>query len=495
VETLQAVLDYVFSFKAYVMLPLIILVIALAGRMRVGAALISALRIAVGFAGVFVVFDFFVASIGPAVEQIVLVRGFDFPVLDVGWPPLAAITWASPIAPLTIPIFLVLNVIMLATRTTTTINLDIWNYWHYALVGTLILNTTRSLWLGLAVTLLIGIYSIKMADWNGVYVEQRGGVKGVAITTISINGLLPYAVVMDWLFDRIPGIRSISWNPEAAGERQRARAEAPDRVDGGQDTVTEGRSVLDFLSEPMIIGGLVGIFLGVLAGYRLRELLELGVHIAAVMFLLPPCGKLIGEGIQPVSARLREIITTRFRGRTDLRVGMDAGPLMQNRSVLVTGMVLMPLSIGLAFLVPGNRTLPLGDLPNLISVFAIIVLVFRNNVFRAILAGLPIVATYMMVATHFAELYTTMARDVGFDFQGHVGPITAFTDGGNQMRFYFFHLFQGNGIAIAAIPVILALMWITRRRSIALELAAGAARVDGPARAAGAARADGPERT
>lgn len=39
----------------------------------------------------------------------------------------------------------------------------------------------------------------------------------------------------------------------------------------------------------MIIGGLVGLFLGVLAGYRLRELLELGVHIAAVMFLLPPC--------------------------------------------------------------------------------------------------------------------------------------------------------------------------------------------------------------
>lgn len=475
-ETLQAILDYIFSFKAYVMLPLIILVIALVGRMRPGAALMSALRIAVGFAGVFVVFDFFVASIGPAVEQIVIVRGFDFPVLDVGWPPLAAITWASPIAPLTIPIFLVLNVLMLATRTTTTINLDIWNYWHYALVGSLILNTTRSLALGLSVTLLIGIYSIKMADWNGVYVEQRAGINGVAITTISINGLLPYAVVMDWVFDRIPGVKSIGWNPEAAGERRRMRASAAARndetaqvPDGSSNHDRSGGSVLDFLSEPMIIGGLVGLFLGALAGYPLRELLEIGVHIAAVMFLLPPCGKLIGEGIQPVSARLRDIITTRFRTRTDLRVGMDAGPLLQNRSVLVTGMILMPLSIGLAFVVPGNRMLPLGDLPNLVSVFAIIVLVFRNNVFRAILAGIPIVATYMMVATHFAELYTTMARDVGFDFQGHGGPITAFTDGGNQMRFYFFYLFQGNGLAIATIPVLLLLMWLTRKRSIALK--------------------------
>jgi len=30
------------------------------------------------------------------------VRGFNFPVLDVGWPPLAAITWGSPIAPISI---------------------------------------------------------------------------------------------------------------------------------------------------------------------------------------------------------------------------------------------------------------------------------------------------------------------------------------------------------------------------------------------------------
>lgn len=459
-ETLTNILDYVFSFKAYVMLPLIILVIALAGRMRPGAALMSALRIAVGFAGVFIVFDFFVASIGPAVEQIVSVRGFDFPILDVGWPPLAAITWASPIAPITIPLFLGLNVLMLATRTTNTINLDIWNYWHYALVGTLILNTTRSLWLGLLTTLLIGIYSIKMADWNGVYVEKRAGLRGIGITTLSINGLMPIAVLFNDLFDRTPGLRRISYNPQAIADRRQSRESDAEQ--------SEGHAFLDLLSEPMIIGLVIGLILGLLAGYQLRELLELMVHIAAVMFLLPPCGKLIGEGIEPVSARLRQIIEKRFRGRTDLQVGMDSGPLLQNRSILVTGMILMPISLGLAFIVPGNRVLPLGDLPNLISVFSIIVLVFGNNVFRAVIAGIPIVATYMMVATHFAALYTRMAEDVGFDFQGHEGLVTAFTDGGNQVRFYFFYLMRGNLLALATVPIVLLLMWYTRRRSIAL---------------------------
>ena len=443
------------------MLPLIILVIALAGGMKPGAAFMSALRIAVGFAGVFIAFDFFVASIGPAIGRIVVVRGFDFPVLDVGWPPLAAITWASPIAPLTIPIFLLLNVVMLATRTTDTINLDIWNYWHYALVGTLILNTTRSFWLGTATTVLIGIYSIKMADWNGIYVERRGGIKGVAITTISVNGLMPYAVLVDALFERIPVFRTINYNPQAITERS--------RTENGTKNVGRFRTILDLAGEPMIIGSAVGLFLGILAAYELKELLELAVHIAAVMFLLPPCGKLIGEGIEPVSVQLKSIITSRFRNREDLRVGMDSGPLLQNRSVLVTGMILMPISLGLAFVIPGNRTLPLGDLPNLISVFAIIVLVFRNNVFRAVVAGVPVVATYMMIASHFAELYTRMARDVGFDFAGHDGPITAFTDGGNHLRFYFYYLFRGNGVALATIPIVLVLMWYTRRCGDALH--------------------------
>ena len=464
-EILQRILDYIFSFKAYVMLPLIILVIALAGGMKPGAAFMSVLKVAVGFAGVFIAFDFFVANIGPAVERIVAVRGFNFPVLDVGWPPLAAITWASPIAPLTIPIFLLLNTAMLATRTTDTINLDIWNYWHYALVGTLIFNTTRSFWLGLLTTVLIGIYSIKMADWNGVYVERRGGIKGVSITTISINGLMPYAVLADALFERIPGLRAVSYNPQKIAE------EAGESGDRGHSS--RSRVLLNLAGEPMIIGSAVGLFLGILAAYKFRELLELAVHIAAVMFLLPPCGKLIGEGIEPVSVRLKEIITARMGVREDMRVGMDSGPLLQNRSILVTGMIMMPISIGLAFVIPGNRTLPLGDLPNLISVFAVIVLIFGNNVFRAVVAGIPIAASYMLIASRFAELYTGMARDAGFDFAGHEGPITAFTDGGNQLRFYFYHLFRGNGTALAVIPIVLVLMWYTRRCSRRLSRESG----------------------
>ena len=214
-ETLSAVIAFIFSFKAYVMLPAVILVVGICIRMNVGKAALSALRLGVGFAGIFIAFGFFVQQIAPAVSAMVKTRGLDFPVLDVGWPPLAAITWASPIAPLTIVLVIVLNFAMISLNLTRTINIDVWNYWHFALIGALVQSASGSLLLGLAATALIAAYGIVVADWTAPMVQRECGLKGISITTLSINGLVPYAVAADRLFDRIPGVRRLTLTPQA----------------------------------------------------------------------------------------------------------------------------------------------------------------------------------------------------------------------------------------------------------------------------------------
>ncbi|MFW5796749.1 MAG: PTS transporter subunit IIC, partial [Alkalispirochaeta sp.] len=163
-QYLSTAIDTFFSFPAYVMLPLIIFVMALAVRMRLGDAFFIGLRLGVGFAGVFIAFDFFVSNISPAVEALSAVRGLDFPVLDVGWPPLAAITFGTLIGPLAIPFIVVLNIAMLALGWTRTVYIDLWNIWHFALVGALIQIVTGSLWLGIAVTVVIAVYGFLNAD-------------------------------------------------------------------------------------------------------------------------------------------------------------------------------------------------------------------------------------------------------------------------------------------------------------------------------------------
>ncbi|MEM5948615.1 PTS transporter subunit IIC [Spirochaetia bacterium 38H-sp] len=439
-EILKSALDTFFSFKAYVMLPFIMLALALIVRLNLRDALFAALKLGVGFASIFVVFSFFVDNIKPAVEAIVNIRGLDYPVLDVGWPPLAAITWSSFIAPLSIILVLFLNIILIASNLTKTIYIDIWNYWHFAFLGALVSAVTHNIWLAIAATLLIATITIKLSDWAAVYIKRETGLESITISPVSVVGILPLSAALDFLYDKIPGIKNLSANPEKAQKKG------------------------NLLAEPMVVGLLLGIVLGILAAYPVKKLLELSVNIAAVMYLLPLAGELIAKGIQPISHNLKELIQKRFPAKKELYVAVDTGILMQHRSVIVSGLILMPISILIAFFLPGNKVIPIGDLPNLISVMSISALLYRGNVIRTVLTGIPVVTSYLLISSKLAPLFTTLSKGSGVDLpKDH--QITAFTDGGHQLRYYLLELFSGKTWAIIAIPAVLLLFFAIYKHS------------------------------
>jgi galactitol PTS system EIIC component len=451
-DSFQSLLNSFFAFKAYVMLPIIIFVLALLVRLPLQRALICTVSLAAGFAGVFIAFNFFVANISPAVQQLSSVRGLDFPVLDVGWPPLAAITWASPLAVVSIPLVLGVNLLLLAVGLTRTIYIDIWNYWHFALAGALVMTSSGSMALGLSATVLLAVYCFKMTEWTAPDIEREMGLKGISASPVSVNGLVPYTACVDWLMDRIPVVKNIVYNPEKNSTDTNAQA---DRF-----------NPITLLSEPMVMGLLMGLTLAVAAGYGLKATLELGVHISAVMFILPKCAGLIGEAMMPITTALRDQVARRFPSRTNLVVALDTGFLMGHKSVIMTGLILMALAIVIALILPGNKVLPLGDLPNLISVMSLSVLMLRGNVFRAVLAGVPVIITFLLVASHMAPLYTSLALTApSFNAQG-LGQITAFTDGGHQVRYVLFALYQGQLWAWGALAVLLAACVLVWRRSV-----------------------------
>jgi len=448
-SSLGAAFSAFFGFKAYVILPVFMLVLALAARMRPKEAVLASLRIAAGFSGIFIVFNFFVGQIGPAIKAIIALRGLDYPVVDVGWPPLAAITWSSFIAPLCIPLVILLNLGMLLARATKTLYIDLWNYWHFAFLGALLMAATGSVPIALAGTLAIAAYNIKTCEWTRPWVKRETGLEGIAISPLSVAGLLPYAVAMDRLFGAIPGLRRLDWNPS------RARR-------GGKEA--------GLLEEPMAIGFLVGLFLSVFAGYGLKETLETSVNIAAVMFVLPRCGGLIGEGMGAVSLAVKTLVERRFAGMRGLSIAVDTGVLLGNPSVTATGLVLIPVSLLLAFVLPGNRVIPLGDLPNLISIMSVTTIAMGGNVVRAVLAGIPVVATFMLFSSALAPVITRLSAQAGLAAAAAGQEITAFTDGGSQVRYWMYWLFQGNLAALALAPAVAALLWYTWKRHKALSL-------------------------
>lgn len=443
ITSLSSGMTAFFSFKPYVILPVFMLILALIAKMRIKEALLATLRIGAGFAGVFVVFAFFVAQISPAIKAIISVRGLNYPVVDVGWPPLAAITWSTVQTPVVIVLIMFLNLAMLMTRATKTLYIDLWNYWHFAFLGAMVQSVTANVFLGIGASILLAVYTIKTAEWSAPYIKREMGIDGIAISPVSVSGFLPYAVIADRIFGAIPGFRRLNWNPSKAKE--------------------SGKGPY-LLREPMVIGIFVGIFLSVLAAYSVKQTLETAVNIAAVMFLLPHCGALIGEGMGAVSQAFKELMEKRFSGMTGLSIAMDTGILMTNQSVIATGLIMIPISLLIAFILPGNRVIPLGDLPNLISIMSVVTLIMRGNVIRSVLAGIPIVATFLLVASKMAPLYTQLAAGTGMTLESGGQEITAFTDGGSQVRYWMLYVFQGNIIALAIIPVVLAMMWYSWRQ-------------------------------
>ncbi|MFQ3547596.1 MAG: PTS transporter subunit IIC [Termitinemataceae bacterium] len=431
-NTVGDVIAWIFSFKVYLLLPFFFLIIALISRLPFGTALYESLKIGIGFSGVFLVFDAFLGIMHPAISAMVQSRHLDFPIVDAGWPPLAAITWSSWIAPIIIVLVLLVNMGMLLLRWTTVLYIDIWNYWHFALIGSMLLALGVPLPFALAGSLVSAILVIKLSEMTTPYVRRETGIQGVSVSPLTVAGFAPWAIAVNAFIEKIPGLRRLCWNP--------SRTQGPWAI----------------LGEPMIVGFFIGLLFGFLANYELKVMLEMAITVAAIMFLLPHCGALIGDATGTISKAASDRLAPLFGG-SSISIALDTGFLMKQPSVIVTGMLLMPISLILAFILPGNRVLPAGDLPNLMSIFSVVVLISAGNVLRSLIVALPVIIAFLYISTGLGPLITRLAHEAG-TLSAVSGQsdlvVTSFTDGGNPLRFWIFELFRGNlGALLALIPV------------------------------------------
>ena len=63
----------------------------------------------------------------------------------MGWPAAAAVAYNTSVGAFIIPVCLGVNILMLLTKTTRTVNIDLWNYWHFAFIGAVVYFATNSI--------------------------------------------------------------------------------------------------------------------------------------------------------------------------------------------------------------------------------------------------------------------------------------------------------------------------------------------------------------
>ncbi|HAK33715.1 MAG TPA: PTS galactitol transporter subunit IIC [Pantoea sp.] len=435
-HTLYTVVQYVLGFGPTVLLPLVLFFLALFFKVKPAKALRSSLIVGIGFVGIYAIFDILTSNVGPAAQAMVERTGISLPVVDLGWPPLAAITWGSPIAPFVIPLTMLINVAMLALNRTRTVDVDMWNYWHFALAGTLVYYSTGSFMLGLLAAALAAVVVLKLADWSAPLVAKYFGLEGISLPTLSSVVFFPVGLLFDRIIDRIPGLNRIHIDPENVQKK------------------------LGIFGEPMMVGTILGVLLGIIAGYDFKHILLLGISIGGVMFILPRMVRILMEGLLPLSEAIKKYLNAKYPGRDDLYIGLDIAVAVGNPAIISTALILTPISVLIAFLLPGNKVLPLGDLANLAVMASMIVLACRGNIFRAVITAIPVIAADLWIATKIAPFITGMAKDVNFKMaEGSSGQVSSFLDGGNPFRYWLLEIFNGNIIAIGLIPVVALMIY------------------------------------
>lgn len=433
-KTFQQIMQWFLDLGAPVMLPIIFLIIGLVLRVKFGKAFKAALTIGIGFIGLNLIIDLLTDNLGPAAEAMVDNYGLSLHSLDVGWPAASAIAYGTFLGSMAIIVGILVNVGLLLFGLSKTLNVDIWNFWHIAFSGSLVYAATGNFALGIFTMVTHSMLIYYLGDVSAGYVQKYYQLPNMSFPHgQSVVGFV-IALPLNWVFDRIPGLNRISIDPETIQKR------------------------FGVFGDTTALGFLIGVIIGLLAGYNVSDLLNLGVITAAVMLLLPRMVSLLMEGLTPISEAATNWVKNKFPGK-DINIGMDSALAIGHPAVLASSLLLVPITIFLAVILPGNTTLPLGDLATIPFLICLMAAVFRGDILRTVIGGTIFIGTALYIASWAAPMITDSAIAANFDLGGNTS-ITVLSDGGLWTTLLFSGLAEIIGwIGIGAVfIVVLALI-------------------------------------
>lgn len=421
------ILQYLVDLGPSVMMPIIFSVFAICLGVKLANAVKSGLLIGIGFIGLNAIITILTENLGPAAEAMVKNFGLNLNVLDVGWPAASAIAFGSTVGVLIIPLGIIINVVMLLTRTTRTVNIDIWNFWHFAFTGSLVYMLTGSLPIALVMSAVNMIVTMVLADRTAPLVEKELGLPGISIPHGFSASYVPIAWIANKILDFIPGINKIKMD---ANDIQKK---------------------FGIFGDPAILGTSIGILLGILAKYNVKDTLNLAVVMGAVLVLTPKMAAVLMEGLMPVSEAVQTLIQRKFEGKAKLYIGLDSAVSVGHPVTLAVSLVLVPVTLILALIIPGNQFLPFASLAGLPFMFVLITPLVRGDFFRAFIVGVIVVGAGLLIGTNMSPLFTEAALSAKFAIPDGARMISSIDYGSSPLPWLIVKLTEFKTIGIGAL--------------------------------------------
>lgn len=387
----------IMDIGAVALLPIVMTLLGIIFGMGIKKSLRAGLYVGVGFQGLSLVVDLLMSTINPAIEYYKGLGGERFTTVDMGWAALGGASWSAPFAAVAMLLIVMVNVVLIILRRTKVLNVDVWNFIHFLIPGTLSYALTGSYVVGLLVTVGLSIVTLFISE---KFAERWGdyfGVEGTTCTTFSfITFSYPLGVILNKVYDHIPFLKDKDFSLE--GKKNR----------------------FSFLNDTAIMGAIVGIFLGVISRQNFQTILIISVGIASVMVLIPKMVSVMMEGLSAIGNGAQAFMRKRIGEDAVLFVGMDIALGLGDPVVITISVLMIPLAILFAFLIPNMRYFPVGLLTVIVYMVPLIVMASKGNFIRSFISCTIFLFIVEFCAHVFAPEATMMVSATGVQVEGMV---------------------------------------------------------------------------
>lgn len=373
------------------MMFVIITLLSLAFGVKPARALEGGLRMAMALTGMSAVIGLLTNTFSPALKAFVQFTGLHLSITDLGWAPIAVITWSSLYTLYFAFICILTNLIMLAFKLTNTLNVDLFNIWNVSILG-LLINWSSGGNFFLMSIFVVCIYALMLfnADAMKPTINELLGYDKDNVTSTAHPALLitPVVVLLDRLISKLfPIIDRFDFDAETLNKR------------------------IGFLGSKGAIGAYLGVFVGLLGRQDAAHICALAFSSGVCLELFGVVGDWFGPAIGPLSEGVTSFMERRMKGRK-LYIAID-WPILASRAELwAVANILAPILLLIAMILPGNSVLPLGGI--ILTVLAPSLLIgTRGKVVRMTLIGTIMIPLFLWAATLISPFLTQTSKAMG----------------------------------------------------------------------------------
>ncbi|HDB2333552.1 TPA: PTS galactitol transporter subunit IIC [Staphylococcus aureus] len=368
----------------------IITLLSLGFGVKFSKSLESGIRMAIALTGMTAAISLLTEALGPALQDFIKSTGVDLHITDLGWAPMAVITWGSIYTLYFAFICTIVNLLLLFTNKTKTLNVDLFNIWNISIIGLLVEYYAHNMIITSLFVIMIYTLMLKNSDVLKPSINKVLNYDENNVTTTAHPSLLiaPFVFVIDIFITKfLPFIDKFDFNAETLNKK------------------------IGFWGSKFAIGVYLGAFIGVLGQQSLKDVLTLGFTTGVVLELFAYIGGWFGPAIEPLSNRISSIMSSKLRGRK-LFIGIDWPILASSAELWAVVNILAPILLFIAMFLPGNNVLPLGGILLTVLVPALL-LITKGKVIRMTIIGTILLPLFLWAATMISSFLTNTSKKIG----------------------------------------------------------------------------------